>query len=428
MNHRAFFTEFDRYNDLEKSGSKVDTKTIQLLLERNLKLLLLTKAHVVVAGTHLLESPFAHDLLLRFPELLSSNAIIPSIKIEHPSTKQFLESKREEFSHIENSAFHSSRASEVASIIDSEATSLRWKHSSNSEWFRDRLADDLEDENSLISVVLKREGTIIPTNLIGKIRAQESLTREAVQHLASIEDNDILLRNLTNYSDFIYYLSGARTAASEGILPQENLIDFSQTELSEGKTNLSEQAVFFKLFIDTVKAKTNTYFPVDFLDAISIRDSIELRNVAIRSKFVDKYNGIQIKTKEALVFQDEEKLVLLLTELNELETELHQEFNLALDIELPSRIREEKQRAAGKVLQSVASIFIPLYNPDSYNELVISGLKWSGRDAASKSIEKRIANGLLACERSLESSSLLERQILLDFVDHMKKKYSQKLF
>jgi hypothetical protein len=426
--HRAFFTEFDRYGDPTRWSTEKEMQAIRILLERHLKLLILTKAHVVIAGSHLLESPFAHAMLIQHPRLLESRTVIPSIKDEHPSAVEFLKYKREEYRDKQTSPYHSTMADEAASIIDSLGTNVRWTLSDNSGWFRDRLANDLDDDKSLIRLSLRREGIILPQSLTENIRAEQNLSRDTVARIVAATKIPQLIDILKNYADLVYYLSGARTVKSEGVLPQENLIDFSLSELAGGKTRLSEQEVFFKLFLDIVKTKTCTIFPADFLDAISIEDAIDLHNVAIAREFTEKYNIIQLKTKEALDIRDPEQLILLLGELDEFETELHYEFNLALDRELPTRVKEEKQRSAGRVLQAVASIFIPGYNPDAYKEVVVSGLRWMGRDAVARSIEERIQNGLAACGSALENTSLLERQVLLDFVDHMKKKYQEKMF
>lgn len=426
--HRAFFTEFDRYCDPSQWRNESSRVAITLFFERKLKLLILTKAHVVIAASQLLESPFAHNLLQNHTILLTSGAIIPSMKLGHQTAAEFLEIKRDEDKNKTTSPYHSQDATEIARLIDINGTSVRWPLSAMSDWFRIRLAGDLADEHSLVRLALRREGIIPPQSLIEGIRAQEGLSRGAVDKLAAATKIPRLSDILKVYADFIYYLSGARATRSEGVLPQENLIDFSLSELVGRKTPLSEYEIFFKIFIDTVKAKTSTHFPVDFLDAISVEDSIELHNIAISKEFTEKYNKLQQLIKQTLDIRDPERLVLLLNELDEFETQLTNEFEAALNKELPTRIKEEKQRAVGSVIQAMASIFIPGYNPDSYKELFVSALRLTGQKAAAKLVEDRITQGIKACEMVLESMHVLENQPLLDFVDEMKNKYRNKLF
>lgn len=47
---RAFFTEFDRYGDPTKWATEAERQALQTHFERKLKLFLITKAHVRVAG------------------------------------------------------------------------------------------------------------------------------------------------------------------------------------------------------------------------------------------------------------------------------------------------------------------------------------------------------------------------------------------
>jgi hypothetical protein len=285
----------------------------------------------------------------------------------------------------------------------------------------------LLDEQSLVRLTLRQQGIITPQGIADEIRKQSVLTRDTVDRVATSFHTDGLRDILVAYADFLYYLSGARTTRSEGVLPQENLVDFSLTDLIGRRTKLSESEVFFKIFIDTVKAKTSTIFPTDFLDSISIEDAIELRSIALSKQFTEKYNSIQLKTKEALDLKDPERLVLLMHELDEFETELSVEFSTALDKELPTRLREEKQRAAGTVVHSVASILIPFYAPDSARDILVSGLKLLGKREAAEAVDNKISQGVRACETALENMNIIDRQILLDFVDEMKNKYKSKM-
>lgn len=426
MPHRVFFTEFDRYNSFGNwNNHKAD---VERQLHRKIKLLLLTKGHLVVAASQLLESPFAHDLILKHPKILNSGSLISSMKYGHDDTVDFLNEKRMEQEKVISNPYHTSKAHEVASAIDTIGTSVRWNLSGISTWFRDRLASDINDSKSLLRVTLSHESILLPNDLSGTIAEQDVLSRGRVEKILKDYNNKELNNIVLAYSDFIYYLSGARTTNSEGILPQENLVDFSIGDLLGSKTKLSDSEIFFKIFIDTVKAKTSTVFPVDFLDAITIEDAIELREIAISKKFIEKYNTIQVKTKEALNIHDPQGLVLLMGELEQFESELFREFSETFDKELPTRIREEKKRAIGNMLHSVASLFIPGYSPESYKEIFVSGLKLAGKKEVASNVNSRVSKGLFACESMLENMNILDKQVLLDFVDEMKKKYVTKLF
>ncbi|MBK7106644.1 MAG: hypothetical protein IPH62_15325 [Ignavibacteriae bacterium] len=426
--HRVFFTEFDRitHSDLFMNS---DSKLIQIIqIERKLKLYILTKAHIVIATSQLLESPIAHEIIFNNPNLLKSETIIPSLRVEYKDASDFLVWKREEAASNKNNTYHFSQTEEIAKIIDTQGKAVRWALDDMSIWFKERLVGDLRNEKSLVRSSMREKGLLYDEHLTNELSLIEGLSRGKVIDVLKKTKNNEYIDFMSYYSDFIYYLSGARTTDSEGVLPQENLIDFSLSELLGRKTKLSDNEIFFKIFLDIVKAKTSTIFPIDFLDAISISDAIELRQIALSKNFIDKYNEIQLKTKKALLISDPEKLVLLLNELDEFEESLFIEFSQALDHELPTRLKEKKQRATGNILHSIASIFLPFYSPESYKDITISGLRLLGKEKAAKKVDEKIRQGMFACEKLLENTSILEKQIFLDFVDEMKKKYSSKMF
>jgi hypothetical protein len=270
--HRVFFTEFDRYTSAAVIAVNEDDALMRPL-ERKLKLLILTKAHVVIAVSQLLESPLAHKLLNAYPNLLRTEAIIPSLRSEYDTSAKFLEWKRQEACEQKNNPYHTPQAEQIARLIDENGTAVRWALTDMSNWFRDRLTNDLEDERSLIHLGLRQNSVLMPAELPTQIRSKSTLSRNDVYQITAATGNDDLRNLVSAYADFIYYLSGARTTKSEGVLPQENLLDFAISDLLDRKTRLTEFEVFFKVFIDTVKAKTSTIFPTDFLDAISIMEN-----------------------------------------------------------------------------------------------------------------------------------------------------------
>jgi hypothetical protein len=350
------------------------------------------------------------------------------MKLAHDSTVSFLEVKREETKSRIHNPYHTKISEDVAQLIDESATVVRWEVTQMSNWFRDRLVVDLEDEKSLLRSVLIKSNILVPKELAQIIFKEKVLRREKVDSIVNSFNNPTLRNIIVAYADFLYYLSGARTTGSEGVLPQENLIDFSIGDLIGKRTNLSEHEIFFKIFIDTVKAKTSTIFPSDFLDAISMKDALELRNIAISRDFTSKYNNIQKKTKGGLEIRDPERLVLLMNELEELEVELHENYSKELDKELPTRIKENKKRNTGDVVNSVGQILIPFYGlPSAASNFLISGMKVFNMEESATKLEGKIKQGLQACEYLLEDAKLLDKQILLDFVDKMKDKFKEKM-
>ncbi len=317
----------------------------------------------------------------------------------------------------------------MAQMIDESAMVVDWHVDETSKWFRDRLVSDLRSQNSLVNMSLKHKGLTFPQELCIEIERAPMLSRGFVYQLTKDMESLEFREIICTYTDFLYYLAGARAVNSEGVLPQENIIDFRLSDLSERATPLSENEVFFKIFVDIVKAATSTYFPLDLLDALSIPDVIALHSIAIDDHFVEKYNAIQMRTKQGLELQDAERLVLLMQELQEFERELHNEFTRAIQRELPSHLRELRSRRAADFIHSIASLVFTAYGMISgIKNILVSGLRLAGRNEIATGIENRIEERLDACSKIINQRASGERAILIAFIDKLRKEYTRKMF
>jgi hypothetical protein len=238
-----------------------------------------------------------------------------------------------------------------------------------------------------------------------------------------------MLREIINgYADFLYYLSGARAVHSEGVLPQENIVDFGLSDLQDNRCPLSEHEVFFKIFIDSVKAATSTHFPTDLLDALTIPDTLRLHHIALEDTFVLKYNKIQEKTKEALDISDPERLVLLMHELLTFERDLHRQFTAAINSELPVKLRQTRISRLTNLIHALANLIILPYGAlVGMKDVVVSGLRVMKRDALASDLQSRIDGGLDALKRYAGEAFGGERPVLLRFVDELKSEYVKHL-
>ena len=269
--NRVYFTEFDRATFSQVAWSEDDVKEIIRSLERKIKLLALTKGHVVIATSHLLESELARELILLYPKLISERIIVPALRSDYSSCSAFLEAKQHTSEKGERELYIGGEQREMAQLIDASAMTVRWSPSETSSWFKTRLISDLRDSKSLVSIHLHNRGLTIPEIICSELEEIPTLSRGVI-YLATQRHGNLPFREIVNaYADFLYYLSGAKAVQSEGVLPQENIINFSFTELEHQTVSLSEHEIFFKVFIDTVKAATSCPFGkherIDFFPA-----------------------------------------------------------------------------------------------------------------------------------------------------------------
>lgn len=102
-------------------------------------------------------------------------------------------------------------------------------------------------------------------HLAKQIQNIKVFSRNAVNAIAGRSDEKAIRLLLPSYADFVYYLAGAVAVRCEGVLPQENLIDFSFTDLVSRKTRLSEQHIFYKILVDLIEFRVQKYLPEDAL-------------------------------------------------------------------------------------------------------------------------------------------------------------------
>lgn len=425
--NRVYFTEFDRATFSQVAWGEEDIKEIICSLERKVKLLALTKGHVVIATSHLLESELARELLLPYPELFKERIIVPALRNDYASCTAFLEAKQNAEEKGERELYLGIEQQEMAQLLDEAALPMRWNPSDTSGWFKKRLIGDLRDGNSLVGIHLQRKGLSVPELICRELEELPTLSRGTI-YLATQRRGNLLFREIVNaYADFLYYLSGARAVESEGVLPQENIIDFSFTDLEEKPVSLSEHEIFFKIFIDTVKTATSSHFPVDFLDALSVADAIDLHRIANDERFVEKYNLIQRRTKDGLTLADTERLVLLMDELLQYEQELHIDYLRAIEAELPNRLRQKRVRRAGKVVHSLASLIVDTYGVVSgVKDLLVSGVGSTKADQLARKVNNRLRKGLHALEWCV-GAKFENQPVMLRFVDEMKRRYAGKM-
>lgn len=426
-NSRVYLADFDRVTYSQVAWTEEDVDQLVLNYYRKIKLLLLVKGHVIIPLPHLLESELAREVLGNYPDLFACGAVITTLPAKIDSAKEFLDFQlalREDDVDL----YSGSEPQEMAAMLDESARFISWDDEQAGDWYRQRLLADLQDHQSLLRLTFAERSLKLPQKVYRRLKKIEKFERSDVYSAAKELGDLPRWELLSAYADFLYYLSDALSVESEGLLPQENLLDFPLSDLADGRTCLTEYEVFTKLFVDTVKAITSTHFPADFLDALSIPDAIELHGIAMQNEFIEKYHLIQKTTKDSLTLHDPERLVLTLTELDTYERELHAQFEHTLQRELPAHLRERRAWTVGDMLHTVATLLIPFYgNVDAASELLISGLSILGLEDVTRRINRKVTAGIDTAERLIDRRDLSNRAVLLDFVEKMKNKYREYL-
>lgn len=423
---RVYFTEFDRVTYSQVAWSAKDVEEIKHNLERKVKLLGLIKGVVIIATSHLFESELAQEFIRENPIVLEEGIILPALISKYSSFSDFLSAKREESKEQEK--YLGNDKDEINSLLSNSVDAVvKWDLHLTSQWFKQRLLQDLQDERSVLCFNLSAVPPSLIADVSSRIRELEFPSRGEIYDIAKNSGNKILWTRLCDYTDFIYYLSGAHAINSEGILPQENLIDFSITDLTRGKTKLSEYEMFYRIFISIINDKTQKFFPVEILDMLTFEDIVELRKTLLHSGFIDKYNRLLEKTKQRVEITDTEQLMLSVDELSQFENELHLIFTDAVVAEVYQMKRIDLQKKGLKVLTSIASLLTFYGTIESVIQLTVNVLSLVGLNTQIRQTEKRTKQKLQRIKTFVDRSSLDKKPLLLEFLSEISKKYSSKL-
>lgn len=422
---RVYFTEFDRVTYSQVAWTAEDVEEIKRNLERKVKLLGLIKGVVIIATSHLFESELAQEFIRENPIVLEEGIILPALISKYKNFSDFLSAKRES---KERKQYLSNDKDEINTLLSNCVTAVvKWDANLTTKWFKQRLLQDLEDKRS----VLRFNLSPVPLPLIGDISFHigklQSPSRGEIYNIAKNSGNKILWVRLCDYTDFVYYLSGALAVNSEGVLPQENLIDFSVADLVRGKTKLSDYEIFYRIFISIIKDKTQKFFPVEILDLLNFEDIVELRKTLLYSGFIEKYNRLMEKTKERLEITDTEQLILSVNELAQFENELDSIFTDTIVTEIYQMKKIDLQKRGVKVLTSLGSLLTFYGTIESVIQLTVNVLSLLGFNTQTHQTERRIKQKLQRIEKFVDRSSLDKKPLLLKFLSEINKKYLSKL-
>lgn len=342
----AYFTNFDHRIISEISKDEIALRNI----ERNLKVLLLTKNNVVCAASHLV-TPFAYNLFKQNPVLLNDDLVIPALRSDIENIEELF-IKEDVIRYYDKNAIEF--YNENLNLV------VEWDLNNNSEWFRKVFLSGFQDENSVLRRSLTKISAAEFEKIYSKINSIEVLDRKSIEN-TFINFDDETKKIIKNYRELIYHISGARVVNCESNLPQENYIDYSLTDIDNRKIILSDIQIFWKIFLELVFEKINNIsIPFELLDLLSFNDINEIRKPILESNFISNYDKI-IKTGFLSIDKiDDNQLLYSVNEISKLAEIIQTEFTSAIEKELLSFLKKRRKKAILKLVGNSMNIGLGL--------------------------------------------------------------------
>lgn len=342
----AYFTNFDHRIITEISSNDCALKNI----ERNLKVLLLTKNNIVCAASHLV-TPFVFGLLKSNPVLLEEDLIIPALR-KDITTFDELFHKEDVIKYYNKNAidFYNEKVKLV----------VEWDLIDNSEWFRKVFLNGFNNENTVLRRTLPKIDQNQIEQIISQLNSVPILDRMTIEKTFEKYDNETK-KVIKNYRELIYHISGARVVNCESNLPQENYIDYSLTDIENRKIILSDIQIFWKIFLELVFEKINNLsIPFEMVDLLSFKDISELRKPILESKFIDNYDNIVKTAFEGMASRTDENLLFNVTEITQLAFNIEKEFTNKIETELIDYLKRKRKKSFLKIIGNSINIGLGL--------------------------------------------------------------------
>jgi len=357
---KSYFTGFD--NRLLSRMSKNQKERHILYVERKLKLQLLTNNNILFGATQLTNT-HTFDFFKKHPVLLNKGLLIPTLRSDKFGFEDLFAKKRiKNDIKSERTKFYDENIKYVAD----------WDLFDNSNWFKENFLRELKTENSVLSRNLVNLEDRKLSKLITEIESSQVLSREVINQ--NIKEFSIKERKaILNFRELLYHISGARIMDCESLIPQEELIDYSLTDLQNRETVLNEYQIFNKLFLslaaESLKLKIAK---IDLFDYLEFNDIIIIRQIIDNNNFRTNYREFLRLIIEGFKKNDPAEILLNHKNIMQIQQTLKREFKDRIDIEIQEFLKKMKKKrklkagvgfgkGAVSILLGVGSLADPLY-------------------------------------------------------------------
>lgn len=344
---RAYFTNIDHRLLLQQHV----TPQLRRAIERELKVLLLTKQTVVCAASHL-KGRFAYELLRDNPILLDKAMLVPALRNDRADMAAVFADEmspnplRDEMLH-----FYGEHVQKV----------VGWDLVDNTSWFFDVTLHNLQDDQSVLRRNLTETDPQVIAEMIAIVQNTPQMGRGVYTQCAQLltgNNQQVML----NFRDILYHMSGSRVVRCESHLPPATYLDFSHKDLANGDVSLDEASVFWKIFMEVAfESLQRPYLPVEILDLLSFEDIYHIRQPLHNSTFLHQYEQVLQQATRIRPTNDPLALVHDVDGIMQVRESLQQTFDAVFSHQrMPFLQRQVTHQGGREIAKSAVSIGLGL--------------------------------------------------------------------
>jgi len=328
---RIYFTGFDK----KAYNYKKSKEEMLKIIEKNLKVMLLTKNRIVFGASHL-KSDLAQEFIIKNPEIFEKGLVVPALRDEHNGDLSKAIGYKSDIVNLFNSC-------------------ISWSLKENTQWFHMKMLEGFENEKSILRINIKHTPISNINSIIDKLKQKDYFDREISNKIIPTLIAKSDLEAFKKYQTLVYSISGARVVNCQSALDQENMLfDYSISDIENRKIFLNEVEIFHRIFIDQI-FKILEREKLDFFDRLTFKDIIELREIIENSNFILKYNSLiekstnLIKKKDFIDFYSCSEILELAEDIRK---NFYEEIDKQVDEYYKNKVEEKRQN----------KIFVPIQN------------------------------------------------------------------
>lgn len=360
---RTYFTLLDKKNIQQRNDWKIYKNEI----DRFLKVLLLTKKTIVVAGSALCSEESLEYFSEQGKYIFLKNGIIkPALQSKFNTFNDLFEDAKDNknlnISHEVND-FFSNNISEI----------IGWDLARCSKWLHEQLRDQIIRKSSYFRKYCSKSGYRSEVLFLSIINEYEKSNvglfydRERLSRIFESNFKQKVSSKLIQFTDILYYVSGAKAINCDTFLDKSNFTNsISIMYPNKNKLFLSDEDIFFNIVLEIVLSNiSECTLNSDIISNLTFSEIIELRetNIFNNEGFMNKYDKCLMLAREFYhkKKKDKESIIDDISELSILSDELYRQFEITILNELGAFKSKQKIKKSIDYCFSLSSQLLGLF-------------------------------------------------------------------